>query len=197
MAILSQIQKEVLLGTLLGDGHLEKNGKFVRLKIDHSLKQKDYVEYKYHIFNEHAASEPKVISVFDGRTSSIYKHVRFNTKTIPELVEFWKLFYQDRKKKIPKEIIELFYSPLSLAIWYMDDGARRTDCNALRIHSTAYPLEENILLKEMLLKNYGIKAKIHKVTKNYYVIYIPSSEARKFCSLIELHTIPSLRYKLL
>lgn len=197
VAILSQIQKEVLLGTILGDAHLEKNGRYVRLKIDHGIKQQDYVEYKYEVFKEFAASRPKIISVFDSRNSMVYQHVRFNTKSIPELVNFWNIFYYNRRKKVPNEIIELFYSPLSLAIWFMDDGARRTDCNALRIHSTAYMLGENMLLKKLLWKNFGIKTNIHTVTKGSYALYIPANDARKFCSLIESHIVPSLRYKLL
>jgi len=37
-------QKEVLLGTLLGDGTLELNGECVRLRVDHSIKQRAYVK---------------------------------------------------------------------------------------------------------------------------------------------------------
>lgn len=47
---LTSKQKEILLGTLLGDGVLELNGRYPRLRIDHSEKQKAYVEWKYKMF---------------------------------------------------------------------------------------------------------------------------------------------------
>ena len=51
---LSNFQKEVLAGTLLGDGCLEtqNKGRTYRLKVEHSLTQKDYVNWKYEIFKD-------------------------------------------------------------------------------------------------------------------------------------------------
>jgi hypothetical protein len=47
---ISKNQKEVLIGLILGDAHLEKslNGFSYRLKIEQSVKKKEYV---YHLFN--------------------------------------------------------------------------------------------------------------------------------------------------
>jgi len=46
--------REILVGKLLGDGHLEtqNKGKTWRLKIEHSIKQKEYVMHQYKIFSE-------------------------------------------------------------------------------------------------------------------------------------------------
>jgi len=43
---LSKRQKEILIGLILGDGHLEKLYTPIlgRLKVEHSYKQKDYVD---------------------------------------------------------------------------------------------------------------------------------------------------------
>ena len=41
-------QKQIIIGKLLGDGHLETaNGKTYRLKIEHSWRQKEYVDWLY------------------------------------------------------------------------------------------------------------------------------------------------------
>ena len=44
---LTKRQKDILIGMLLGDGCLEKNGRNVRLRIEHGLSQKDYLDWKY------------------------------------------------------------------------------------------------------------------------------------------------------
>lgn len=35
---------EILIGSLLGDACMEKNGRYYRVKFDHAIKEKDYVE---------------------------------------------------------------------------------------------------------------------------------------------------------
>ena len=51
---LSSELREIIVGKLLGDGHLEtqNDGKTWRLKIEHSIKQKEYVIHQYHLFSE-------------------------------------------------------------------------------------------------------------------------------------------------
>lgn len=41
--VLTQRQREILIGTLLGDAHLEKNGEYTRVRIDHYEKHKEYI----------------------------------------------------------------------------------------------------------------------------------------------------------
>ena len=50
---LSKRQKEILIGAILGDGHLEKlyTPELSRLKIEHSYKQKEYVDWFYKEFS--------------------------------------------------------------------------------------------------------------------------------------------------
>ena len=50
---LNAVQKNVLVGILLGDATLEtqNKGRTYRLKIEHSLAQKTYVEHLYEIFS--------------------------------------------------------------------------------------------------------------------------------------------------
>ena len=59
---LSKRQKEILIGLILGDGHLEKlyTPTLGRLKIEHSYKQKDYVDWIYNEFRNWVRSKPKL-----------------------------------------------------------------------------------------------------------------------------------------
>lgn len=189
-------QQVIVIGTLLGDGCLEKNGIHVRLKIDHGATQKEYVEWKFHELKSVATGLPKQIDFFDRRTSKIYIHWRFATQSRSEFDSFWSSFYNSGRKVIPNNIVELLNSPLALAVWYMDDGYRRKDCKALHLNTQGYTENEQILLQKCLLENFGVETKIHRARK-YTKLYIPSKEANKFCKLIEPHMIPSMSRKLL
>jgi hypothetical protein len=194
---LSKLQHQVLIGTLLGDGHLERNGHYVRLKIDHSHKQQSYVRWKYQVFNNLVTSPPKKIEVFDNRTQKIYRHSRFATQSLKVFEKYYHHFYSTGKKSLPEQIDRLLISSLSLAVWYMDDGARRTDCRALRIHTNSFSLSEQKALQNILSTKFNIKTTIHKAGSNSYVLYIPAKEAQSFCSLIEPHVLPMFKGKLL
>ncbi len=194
---LSTLQEDVLIGTLLGDGHLERDGRYVRLKIDHAWAQAAYVRWKFEIFHDLASREPQRRLVYDRRNGELSIHCRFATRTTPELEKYYQLFYVNGCKVIPRNINHLLRSPLALAVWYMDDGARRTDCQALRIHTNTYTLEEQHLLRETLASNFGVTARVHRVRVGEYVLYIPSREAREFCDIIHPFVLPEMGHKLL
>lgn len=196
---LSTEQEQILIGSILGDGCIEKNGNHYRVKFGHSLAQKEYLIWKQNRLKDFCTSKITCFDVLDSRTEKYYSHVRFNTKSIKVFDKYYQMFYLNKRKSVPENISDLLKSPIALAVWYLDDGAKRTDCNALRIHTNCYRKGEQEVLINMLQKNFGIIAKLHKVHNEEYVIYIPSEESKRFCEIIEpiVDEIPSMRYKLL
>ncbi len=193
---LTSKQKEVLIGTLLGDGILELNGRYPRLRIDHSRKQKAYVEWKYEVFCNLTTGGIKYsFQKLDSRTKKRYSHCKFDTISTPLLNEFYRMFYVNRKKRIPGNIIRILNKPLSLAVWFMDDGYKRNDCNALRINTDCFSYKEQRLLQRCLKTNFGIDTKIHKKGK-FWNIYIPNPEVKNFCKIVKPYIIPKMRYKI-
>ena len=193
---LSKRQEDVLIGTLLGDGCLELNGSKIRLRIDHSEKQKDYVEWKYGVFANIAANKPRLVKVLDKRTQKIYQHRRFDTLSKDLFGEYIQLFYKNGKKNIPRRIGKFLTSRLSLAVWFMDDGYKRNDCRGLHLNTQAYHLEEQKILQGCLKEIYNLKVNIHRQSGKYK-LYIPSKESEKFCNIIDQYVIPGMKYKLL
>lgn len=193
---LNQTQQDVLLGTLLGDGILELNGKNARLRVDHGMKQQAYVEWKYDLLRNLATGKVKrQFRNFDKRTNKSYGHCKFDTFSNSALNDFYSMFYAGGKKQVPKNIANLLKNPLSLAIWFMDDGYKRSDCNAFRISTDSFSLLEQNLLQQCLQLNFGIKTKVHKKGK-YWNIYIPNCQAEKFVDLVQPYIIPQMQYKI-
>ena len=192
---LTDEQKYLTIGTLLGDGAIEKRWKNPRLRIDHSSSQKEYVFWKYNILKNVATREPHILYEKDKRSGKIFSRWYFSTKAIPELDEYYRLFYQDGKKVIKRELCDHLRHPLSLAVWLMDDGYKRNDCDALRLNTDCFSYEEQVILQKCLGKNFGIRSKIHKKGDTWN-IYIPSTEMKAVRELLTAFIIPTMNYKL-
>lgn len=159
---------EVLVGTLLGGACIEKNGRFWRVRIDHGAKERAYVLWKDDRLRDLAASPPREVRVADPRTGRTYVHHRFDTRSTEALGTYRDLFYRDGRKVVPADVETLLKSPLTLAVWYMDDGHRRTDCRALRINTQSYDPEGVRRLVSALQRNFGVESKPHRVAKNQF-----------------------------
>lgn len=192
---LTNKQKAFILGTLLGDGSIEKRKKSPRLRIDHSVAQKDYVFWKYDILKNIATREPHVLYEQDKRSGKVFERWYFSTKAIPELEFYYRLFYKEGRKIITEEILNHFCDPSSLAVWLMDDGYKRNDCDALRLSTDCFSYEENLILQKCLLDNFGVSSKVHRKGRAWN-IYIPSTQMRTIRVLLNPHIIPSMNYKL-
>lgn len=148
--VLTKRQQEIIAGTLLGDGHLETQdgGKTYRLKIEHCDAQREYLEWLYQEFKSWIPSEPYT----KVKNSNVCVGVR--TYSHQSLNGFGKLFYSQGKKLISK-VIKKLLSPLSLAIWFMDDGSLKSSRHRTYvIHTLGYEKEElknvqNVLLNKV------------------------------------------------
>lgn len=190
---LTKLQKEILIGGLLGDTCLEQNGKNVRFRIEHGLKQENYLRWKWGKFRNIVAGEPRITQ--SKSADKIYQRWHFSSLSLPILNEYRRQFYSKIGKIVPKNIKRLLISPLSLAVWFMDDGYKRNDCNALRISTDCFSIDQQLLLQECLKDNFGITSKLHKKGK-VWNIYIPKDATLKFCKIIRFYVVAELRYKI-
>lgn len=193
-SMLSQRQKDILIGTILGDGHLEQNGRGVRLRVDHGMTQQDYVLWKYGEFQNLVPSKPRTIRSFHMKEQKSYERLHFSTYSNGIFQDWRGLFYKNKIKIIPENINEILVSPLSLAVWIMDDGYKRNDCNAIRINTDLFQYHEQELLVNCLRKNFSVDSVIHKKGKTHN-IYIPVKSSKKFCEIVKPHILDSLLYK--
>jgi hypothetical protein len=127
---------------------------------------------------------------------------RFYTK--PFLLEWRTLFYLESHipnkkaiKQIPFNIENLLVDPLSLAIWFMDDGGKGGNTlNGVIISVFKFSDVEVECLQNCLQNNFDIQSTFH-APKTSRQLYIPKREYIKWHHLITPFIIPSQRYKLL
>ena len=184
---LTQYQKFVIIGSILGDGYLRiiKGRKDAFLEINHSFKAKDYVDWKYKVLENIVKSKPKSRKEKEGRIA-----YRFFTRQHPELTDLLEMFYKNGKKIIPTRIK---INPIILAVWYMDDGSKCRNSDVY-LNTQQFDIEDQ---KKMLkaLRELGLKARLNKDKKYYRIRFLKSSLPR-FRGLISKYIIPSMKYKI-
>lgn len=192
---LTSRQRAIIVGLLLGDGHLETQnyGRTYRLKVEHGIAQKEYVDWLYRELKDWVRTQPK-----ERTKNSFGKPIEsygFTTYSSGALRFYAKQFYQERKKIMPK-LIGKILDPQAIAIWYMDDGSWKSDKHRTYIiHALGYSRDELEHVQKVFAKNFDIAVGIHS-QYNGLRLCIAAESAGSFKSLIEPYVIPSMNYKL-
>lgn len=191
---LSDKQKSLIYGTMLGDGCItgNQNGKQknYRLKIGHSVKQKDLVFWKYEILKNFVLSPPS----YRLENNSW----GFRTISHPEITQIKNIFYRDKKKILPQNIENILKDKLALAVWYMDDGCRWISNGIERgliLNTQNFNPDEIQKLVELFIELYEIEPKVHK-DHNRYRLHIRVKDQYEFSDLFKEHIVDTLKYKL-
>lgn len=196
---LSKKQKEILIGLILGDGHLERlyTPSLGRLKVEHSYKQKDYVDWIYKEFQDWVRSKPRPRKV--SAFGKLYLNYGFCTYGHVLLGEFKERFYKGKKKVIPNNL-EKDITPLGLAVWYMDDGSIKSKRHkGVFLNTQGFEEGEIRKLQKILRKKFGIKSITRDQTRNQKIkkqIYLGGESGESFIWLIRSYIIPSMKYKI-
>jgi uracil-DNA glycosylase len=118
---LSDLAFDVVVGTVLGDGHL--NRKSAHLFFAHSARQSEYARFKLDLLAElqPAIQELAVAAVAGGER--LYPAVHVRTRAHRALGVIRHEFYDD-EKRVPRWLADELNERM-LAIWFMDDGYTR------------------------------------------------------------------------
>ena len=192
----------LIIGSLLGDSHIEKRNKGFRLLFEQSNHNVEYLMW-FHKFlaikgycNEKIPKLHKRIK----KDNKVFFHYRINTYTFNSFSWIHEMFYKWDSillkfiKIVPSNISE-YLTPLALAIWFMDDGSKSGD--SVRIATNCFTLEEIENLCQVLLLKYNILATPQKAGKKKgYILYIQKKSKPIFIKLVKPYMIKSLTYKL-
>lgn len=184
---LSEYQKEVLVGLLLGDGCLEtyKNSTGARLKVCQCLKQSIFVWWLYNNFLSLVATPPKIYR----------EELRFNTLTHNCFKYFYDMFYPEGKKIIPDNI-KNFLTPTAFAVWFMSDGSIKSkECRGRILNTQCFNRIDIEKLTRVLRDKFNLQVSI-RTQKDGLQIYISAKSAEVLNIILKNKILPSFYYKL-
>lgn len=177
----------------MGDGCILKRG---AIQIEQGSKQKDYLLWKYRYLKDLVSVKPRKVfrTKKDGQRTHSYRFV------LKQYFRAWRhKIYRNGQKVINDNLLKLL-TPISLAVWYMDDGCLRSR-SQLVICTDGFSKNSIKKLRNHLKKVWGIKTRLKLKREPKYRTYeritIGSHSMVRFFNLIRPHMAPSMLYKIL
>lgn len=199
---LTDFQKQVILGSLLGDMSIiiPHHNINPRLSITHSIKQAEYLMWKYHILENLVGSKPKTIFCGGGMgKGKIYETIFFSSLSLPCLLPIHNLVRGVGSKYISPFWLNEITDPIALAVWYMDDGC--LGINYILFSLGIKSQEECSTLQNWMINEWDIDSSIYEQRQKgrvniYKNLVLSKPNAIKFKNLVDPYIISSMRYKI-
>lgn len=184
----------LIYGSMLGDSYGEKRGNATRFILQQEESNMEYLMWFHSYLAIRGYCSPKKprLCTRIGVGNKVRFYFRIRTFSYSSFNWIHEAFYKNNVKRVPKNI-ENYFTPLSLAVWIMDDGAALPYGLKLCTHSFAY--EDIEFLVEFLKKKYNLISKTHK-DGNQFVIYIYSQSMPRLRELVKPYFVKSMYYKL-
>ncbi len=175
-------QHNLIIGSMLGDGHLRrsKSTHNTALYIKRALKDYDYLEWESKICSN-LLTNAKITKRerFDKRTEKTYYSCNFITKSLNELNSYYDSWYKNKIKVIPND---LKLNAEIIGIWFCDDGCiSSTSSKRFRISfaTNSFSKDEVYFLRDLLNARYNENFIIYKYkTVEQYIISGADSASR-------------------
>ncbi len=194
-------QKQMLIGSLLGDGTITESGAY---SCSHSIKQKEYFDHKMTVLNNLHSNKFQKYSHLAENTNlaNDTESLHFTTGCNKYLYELRDIYYPDGIKVFPYEYLKANLEAEGLSYWYCDDGGKRGTKSPLAyLYTYGYSYEENKNMKRLFMEKFDIKIKIEmskeerRGDKKYY-LGMDRENTDKFFDIIEPFIVPIMRYKI-
>lgn len=197
IACMDKVQKAVLVGAVLGDAFLQSTGaKNARIRLEHSLKQYDYLIWKAVFFPEFFQGKPVILDRFNRTYGKTYSYCRFQSNSSSEIGEFRKIFYGDNgKKAIPENMVKLLNHPLSLCVWYLDDGYYYRKDKMSYIYLPNFSNREFDFLTLAMAKNFNLSPKLKRKKLGWCLLF-SVQQTRELINLISPFVPDCMKYKI-
>lgn len=212
---LTQTQKEVLYGMVLGDAYLGFTGNEARLQVKQSAAQHNFVRHLFKVFRPYilSAAPTRIAQRLGDKTYPAY---RFETAAHAVFTEVHSMFYAPTEtiltsgkpkyvKRVPDNIEEQL-TPRVVAYFYMCDGSLVRRVKGARpsgasIASHGFCEADNHRLCQALANKFGLHPTLRHSSKRvgegkYTSIYFPSRDLKTLQDLLKPYMLKSFYYKL-
>lgn len=193
----------ILIGSLLGDGSMEKSINGSRFVFYQAKVNWEYLLWLHHVINKLGYTDkniPKFYmrkgSALVGDLNEIKYYCRFRTFTFSSFNWIYDAFYPNKTRKVIPDFIEIYLTPLALAVWMMDDGSSFKN-KGFKFSTNSFTLKEVQNLALILKTKYNLDTTIHKSgLNNQYNIYVPKASFILLREIAKPYFHPTMLYKL-
>lgn len=186
---LTQLQKEIIDGCLLGDGSIHKKLRW--FQIGQKIQSKEYVDWLFQVllpYSRHAYKDKTIL-----REKPHYSW-RFYTYPHQIFTDYRSKWYPNNKKVIPSDLV---ITPTVFTHWIVQDGTNNQGKKAISIATNCFSVSEVRFLIKLLFIHLGIKATLHRNKKKQPVIYIGAFEYIKTIELLRKYIVwDCFKYKI-
>ena len=187
----------IIFGTLLGDGYAEKRSNGTRICFYQENTHKYYLLYLYKLVFDLGYCKIKIpkLTTRLGNFGKLRLILRFKTFTFSSFNWLHDIFYFNGKKILPSiNLLNLYLTPLALAIWIMDDGCKSS--SGIKIATNNFTYNEVLILIQVLNIKYNLNTTINSAgIPDQYIIYIPKKDIKYLYKIVEKYIHPSMKYK--
>ena len=188
----------ILFGSLLGDCYAEyrNKGNGTRFCFYQENTHDTYLIWLHCLISELGYCNPKTPEIHTrlGDKGKVRKIIRFKTWTYFSFNWIHDLWYKNGVKVVPYNIGE-FLTPLSLALWIMDDGCKIS--SGLKFCTNSFNYLDCLLLVKTLFDNFNLKSSVQSTGKlNQFQIYIWKESMPTLREIILPYVHPYMKYKL-
>ena len=189
-SFLSDQCKEIILGSLLGNGSLkirkpEKNAQF---SFRHLIRQKEYFFWKVEQLKEISSESCWWEQKKNGLEGEM---LRYQSLALPALTEIYKLTHKKNKLAIRRKWLNQM-SLLSLAVWWLDSGSIINNGRKGVFCTDRFSYKEQEILARYLKVVWRINVHLGKIKRRrdgkeveYYRLWLRASEElKKFLRII-------------
>lgn len=199
---INNAQKQVIYGSMLGDGFLRKLRPGLRnsfFTCRHTVAHKQYVEWLAYLLrplaNIYEYNYPETRPGWPQRSAIVV----LQTASSSFFTDLRQLFYPQGKKIAPMSVLR-FLDSLGLAVWYMDDGCYDKRWKRIFLHTEGFPQFDQEIIVRCLQDRFGTSAcnTVKCSSGTGVMVSFTRSGTDAFLDLVRPHVfeVPCMRYKL-
>lgn len=198
----TEIEQNIIVGSLLGDGSLALYGR---------SKNAYYREHGCDTQIPYRLWKFEKLSKLDFRLNTNCKYAKLSSHSNSFFTDLYNKFYTNGIKTITTDNIKLLTHPIGLACFYMDDGTLVIDSTKrknnsiyifprISLYTLSFCKTENIIIKNHLENTFNIRAKLkyRKDGKKTILEINKKDEVIRFINIIKPYVseIPCMSYKI-
>ena len=198
---ITDIQKQILLGSLLGDGSVRYtkrflNGQSTGVKMMQSEQRLPYLHFKKELMGWHITSESSQTSGWN----KVPMHTlgTESSDIMTNIIRDLGIINIKGKKIVTEKWLDTL-TPLGLAVWYCDDGSIAYKKGvSVRINTQGFTRKENELIIEYFRQKWDLNFLIapeKRKNKNLYSIRANTEDSIRFLEIVSDYIPTCMSYK--